>query len=54
MSDFFLARPPGLARGGSTADAGPFQFQLFLKSKPFQHYLFYTNLALFNYYHRKE
>ena len=53
MSDFFLTGPPGLARGGSTADAGPFQLQLSLNGKLLEHCFFYTNLTLFNYYYRK-
>ena len=54
MSDIFLTGPPGLARGGSAADAGYFQLMFSLNSKSFQHYFFYTNLALVNYDYRKK
>ena len=42
------------ARGGYAADAGSFTLEVPLNGKVFQHYFLYTNLALFNYYYRKD
>ena len=48
-----LHGPSGLARGGSTADAGLFLLQRFFNGEVFQHYFPYGNLTLSNYFYGK-